>query len=261
MSDLLLSPLSDQSLYSLHPEEDVVETDPHRHQVVYLETNLRALLRDRYVGADMGVYWVPGAFEEPWVGPDVLVSQPTARREPRRVYLVWEHGPLAFVAEVASDRTRSTEAEKRETHYRVDLAVPEYLYIDLERRELQLWRLREGVYQQVSAIEGRLWSEQLGVSFGWDREQPFVRIWTADGEMLLTKEEDLEALVQMRDHVLAAEAARREAEAARREAQRRARREAAERRAAEARIAALEAEIERMRRQDRGSDAGGEEEA
>jgi Uma2 family endonuclease len=259
MSDTLLAPLSDQSLYSLHPEEDVVETDPHRHQVVYLETNLRALLRDRYVGADIGVYWIPGAFEEPWVGPDVLVSQPTARREPRRVYLLWEHGPIAFVAEVASERTRAKEAEKRETRYRVDLAVPEYLYIDLDRRELQMWRLRDGTYEPVSAVDERLRSKELGVSFGWDPEQAFVRIWTPEGEMLLTKEEDLRALEEIRARAREAEAARREAEAARREAeaarreaQRRARAEAAERRAAEARIAELEAEIERLRPRDRG---------
>jgi Uma2 family endonuclease len=149
MSDVLLTPVSDQNLYSLHEEEHLVETGPHRHQVVYLETNLRARLKDRFVAADMGVYWVPGSYVEPWVGPDVLVSQPTARREQRRVYLVWEHGPLAFVAEVASERTRRTEPEKRETRYRVDLAVPEYLYIDLDRRQLELWRLDGGGHEEV----------------------------------------------------------------------------------------------------------------
>jgi Uma2 family endonuclease len=241
MSDVLLAPVSDDSLYSLHPEEDVTESDAHRHQVVYLETNLRALLRDRYVGANLAVYWIPGQYEEPWVGPDVLVTQPTTRREPRRVHRVWEQDPIAFVAEVASPRTRRKEPEKRETYYRVDLAVPEYLYIDLDRRTLELWRLRDGEYHRVPEVEGRLQSQELSVSFGWDPEQQFVRIWTAGGEMLLTMEEGMLVSEKLRRDA-------REAEAARRAAERRARTQAAERRSAEARVAELEAELERLRR-------------
>jgi len=125
--------------------------------------------------------------------------------------------------------------------------------------ELELWRLRDGEYHRVPEVDGRRQSQELGVSFGWDAEQAFVRIWTAGGEMLLTKEEDLEVLEEMRAHALRAEAARREAEAVRREAQRRARAEAAERRAAEARIAELEAEVERLRRSDREPDTGAEQ--
>jgi Uma2 family endonuclease len=231
MKGVAVVPVSDHSRYSLHPEEDVVEIPPHRHQVVYLETNLRALLPDRYVGANMGVYWIPGEYEEPWAGPDVLVSRHRPAPPPQRIYLTWEHGPLSFVAEVASERTRRQEQKKREQTYRVDLQVPEYLYIDVDRRQLQLWRLREGEYHRVTPEDERLYSRELDLWFAWDAHDTFVRIWTADGRMLLTKEEDLQALE-------AAEQRAREAEA----------RAADLVRAAEARAAALEAEVERLRR-------------
>jgi Uma2 family endonuclease len=234
MSDITIAPPADRSRYSLHPEEDVTETSPHRHEVVYLETNLRAALPDRFVGANMGVYWIPGAFQEPWVGPDVLVSYPTANRQHRRIFLVWEDGPLQFVAEVASDRTRSEERNKREQRYRLDLQVPECLYIDLDRHQLELWRLRGGDYHLVAEQGGRLYSQELDLWFGWDPEDEFVRIWTADGRMLLTKEEDIEE--QQR---LAAECdAAREAETRAREALRE----------AEQRAAELAAEVARLRR-------------
>jgi Uma2 family endonuclease len=262
MSDITLSPPAEHSRYSLHPEVDVVETPPHRRQIEYLETNLRSELSHLFVGGNIGVYWVPGAYEEPWAGPDVLVSQHTLATPPLRVYLVWEHGPVRFVGEVASDRTRRAERRKRETYYRVDLQIPEYLYIDLDRHELELWRLEEGEYQRVPEAEGRLHSQELNLWFAWDAQQEFVRVWTADGRMLLTKEEDLEqtrALAAERDAVLAEREAAREAEAralarareveAEREAAREAEAQALARaREAEARAAELAAELERLRR-------------
>lgn len=227
MSDTAIAPSTDLNLYSLHPEEDVVETPPHRHQVVYLETNLRVVLPDRFVGANLGVYWVQGQYQEPWVGPDVLVSQRTIAEPPGRVYLVWEHGPIDFVAEVVSERTRGAEQRKRERRYRTDLQVPEYLSIDLDRHQLVLWRLEDGQYHRMPPENGRLQSHHLGVAFGWDPRDDFVRIRTADGQMLQTKEEDLQEVEEART---AAEQALERA------------------REAEARAAELAAELERLRR-------------
>jgi hypothetical protein len=182
----------------------------------------------------MGVYWVPGRFQEPWVGPDVLVSQRTLEKPPERIYLVWEEGPIRFVAEVASDRTRRSERRKREQRYRVDLQVPEYLYIDLDRHQLELRRLQDGQYRRVPEENGRLYSQELNLWFGWDAHREFVRIWTADGRMLQTKEEDLEEKERL---------------AAERDAARQAEERALERAyAAEARAAELAAEVERLRR-------------
>lgn len=241
MSELITPSYVDRRLFSLHEEEDLVEITPHRRQVVYLETSLRLLFPERFVGANIGVYWVPGQFRHPWAGPDIMVAARSPRGDAPRVWVVWEDGPLEFVGEVASNETRAQEARKRDEIYRDALAVPEYLYIDLDRHRLELWRLEAGVYQRVRAERGRFRSKQLGVQFAWDTDREFVRIWGADGRRMPTAEE----LLQERQE--AEERAAHEARQ-RQTAEERAEREARQRREAEARAAALAAELERLRR-------------
>jgi Uma2 family endonuclease len=206
MSEVAATPRADRAVFSLHPEEEVVEVPRHRRQIIYLETNLRSELPDRFVGANMGVYWVPGQHESPWIGPDIFVApRPPVDPDPR-VYLIWEDGPIEFVAEVASRRTRRGERRKRERIYRVELQVPEYLYIDLERRRLELWRLSEGAYRQVAERESRLYSQELGLWFGWGSGVPFVRIWATDGRLLPTYEEVKQRAREAEAHAAALEA-------------------------------------------------------
>jgi Uma2 family endonuclease len=234
MSELITPSHADRQLFSLHEEDEVTEVTPHRRQVVYLETNLQVELPDRFVGANMGVYWVPGQHEEPWAGPDVFVAARPPIRDPLpRVWLVWEDGPLQFVAEVASEKTRRLERRKREEKYQDALAVPEYLYVDLDRHHLELWRLQAGKYRRVREEKGRLYSEELGVWFGWDPGAEFVRIWSVDGRMLPT-EQERELLLQ-------------EAEQRAQEEQQLRQEEQQLRLEAEARAAALAAELERLR--------------
>jgi Uma2 family endonuclease len=220
MSEIVTPPYANRQLFSLHEEEDVTEVTPHRRQVSYFETNLRVELPDRFVGANLGVYWVPGQHEEPWAGPDVFVAARPPMRDPLpRVWLVWEDGPLQFVAEVASEKTRRLERRKREEKYQDALGVPECLYVDLDRHQLELWRLQAGKYRRVREEGGRLYSEELGVWFGWDPGAEFVRIWTVDGRILPTPEEWEQQLQE----------------------------EQRLRQEAEARAAALAAELERLR--------------
>jgi Uma2 family endonuclease len=241
LSELAAPTSVDRRLFSLHEEEDVVEIRPHRRQVVYIETNLQIYLPDRYVAANMGVYWVPGQYREPWTGPDVFVAARPPNEPVERVWAVYEDGPLQFVAEVASERTRRGERKKREEIYREALAVPEYLYIDLDRRQLELWRLEAGEYRRVRAVGDRLHSRQLGISFGWDPEQVFVRIWDGDGRMLPTGEERQQQLWEAEERVAQEQRLRQQAE-------QRAAEEGRVRREAEERAAARAAELERLRR-------------
>jgi len=247
MSELVTFAPADRQRFSLHEEEDVVEVPPHRRQVVYFETNLQVELPDRFVMANMGVYWVPGQYENPWTGPDLFVAARSAKEPPARVWLVWEDGPLQFVAEVASERTRRRERRKREEIYRDALRVPEALYVDLDRRQLELWRLREGVYRRVREEGGRLFSEELGVWFGWDAVETFVRIWSGDGRMLSTPEERQQQLQEAEFQAEEARRLRQEEQRLRQEAEQRAAEEARARQEAEARAAALAAELERLR--------------
>jgi hypothetical protein len=122
---------------------------------------------------------------------------------------------------VASKRARRLERRRRERTYQDALAIPEALYVDHDRDRLELWRLREGKYFPVAAEDGRLYSQDLGVWFGWEPGRWFVRIWTPDGRMLPTPEVQREQVTAARERA----------------------------RQAEARVAALEAELARLRRE------------
>jgi Uma2 family endonuclease len=234
MSELVTPPYADRQLFSLHEEEAVTEVPPHRRQVVYFETSLQVELPDRFVGANMGVYWVPGQYAEPWVGPDVFVAARRPLREPQpRVWLVWEDGPLQFVAEVASEKTRRLERRKREETYQDALGVPECLYVDLDRHQLELWRLQAGKYRRVREERGRLYSEELGVWFGWDPAAGFVRIWTSVGRVLPTAQEREQQLQKAEQRAQEEQRLRQEEQRLRQEA--------------EAKAASLTAELERLR--------------
>jgi hypothetical protein len=175
----------------------------------------------------MGVYWVPGEMEFPFVGPDVFVARNAPAREDAAVYLTYEDGPLTLVVEIASPSTRKMDRHKRDTQYALELAVPWYLWIDLPQRVLALSRLVEGRYEQVLPdAEGRVWCDELKVGFAWQPDRKLVRVLAADGTVLPTADE-------IQAQKVAAEA--------------RAAREAQRAEEAEQRATALSAELERLR--------------
>jgi Uma2 family endonuclease len=246
----------DRELFSLHPEEQMTERPSHRLQGIYGEQALRRVLPGWYVAGNMAVYWVPGEMEYPYVGPDVLVARNAPAREDPSVYLTYEDGPLTLVVEIASPRTRKTDRHKRDTDYAIELAVPWYLWIDLPRRVLELYRLVDGRYERVSPdAEGRVWCDELGVGFAWQPDGRLVRVLAADGTVVLTEDEEAAAreaaeIRAEREARRAEQEARRAEQEARRAEQeaRRAEAESAARRAAEERAEALAAELERLRR-------------
>lgn len=247
---------ADRELFSLHPEEQMTERPSHRQQADYLGFALRRLLPDWFVAKNIGIYWVPGELEFPYAGPDVLVARNRPAREDPAVYLIYEDGPVTLVAEIASPATRNMDRQKRDTTYAVELAVPWYLWIDLPRRVLELYRLVEGRYELVVPDEaGPVWCAELRFGFAWQADRQLVRVLSADGTAMLTDQEEAAR------RETAEEQARREARRAEREAAarwaaeqraereaRRAEQEAAARRAAEERAEALAAELERLRR-------------
>src|SRR5712691_10854447 len=180
----------DRELFSLHPEEDMTERPSHRRQVAALAHALTKARPDLFVAANLAVYWIPGQYEDPWAGPDLLVSHHIPPREDPSVYLTFEDGPVAFVAEVVSPSTRSADAKKRYNIYAPELRVPEYLWIDLPRCELQLRTLVGSRYEPVPPDEhGRLWSRELELGFAWQADQRLVRVLLTDGTILPTGEE------------------------------------------------------------------------
>jgi Uma2 family endonuclease len=181
----------DRERFSLHPEEQMTERPSHRMQATYTEFALRRLLPDWFVAGNMGVYWVPGELEYPYVGPDVLVARNTPKREDAAVYLVYEDGPLTLVVEIASPGTRNMDRKKRDNDYALELAVPWYLWIDLPRRVLELYRLADGRYEPVAPDEqGWVWCTDLGVGFAWDATEQLVRVLAPGGTIMSTSDEE-----------------------------------------------------------------------
>jgi Uma2 family endonuclease len=248
----ILTPVTDRSLFSMHPEDWVTQADSHDEQSSYFKQALRRLLPDCFVARDLAVYWVPGQFQHPYVGPDIFVSRQQPRVEDPTAWLVYEDGPLLLVIEVASDATRAKEPEKRDQTYAAALSVPEYLFVDLRHDELWLGRLVNGRYEWATAdAQGRLWSEQFKIGFVQLPSERLVRVVSPDGMIVPTAHE---AAALGREAEARAE---REARRAEREA-RRAEHEAAQRAAAEQRAEALAAELERLRRTLEQGRAGGD---
>ena len=254
-----LSPVTDRSPFSLHPEDWVPQPDSHDEQTAYFKHGLRLLLPDCFVARDLGVYWVPGQMQFPYIGPDNFVSRRKPRVADPKVWLTYEDGPLALVIEVASDATRDKEEEKRKTYAEV-LQVPEYVYLDLHQGELRLGRLVDGRYEWVEPdAEGRLWSEQFKVGFVWEEGKRFVRLVAADGTIVAAPLEEVARREEAERGQRAAEGqAAREARRAAR-AERRAAQEAAGRAAAEQQARELAAEVERLQRllEERGRPGNG----
>jgi hypothetical protein len=245
----LLMPVTDRSPFSTHPEDWEPQRDSHGEQGAYWKHGLRRLLPDCFVARDLAVYWVPGETQHPYVGPDLFIARSQPRVEDPRAWLTYEDGPLALVLEIASDKTRHNEADKRDTVYARALQVPEYGCVDLHRGELQFGRLREGQYEWVAPdTDGRLWSEQFPFGFLWREGERLVRLVQRDGTVVPTAREESERRAAEETRRRAAE--ERAARAARRASQERSRaeHEAQQRAAAEQRARELAEEVERLRR-------------
>jgi hypothetical protein len=227
------TPPADRSLFSLHPEEEFPLRLSHDAQLECLKFALECRLPDVFVARNLAVYWVPGELEEPWAGPDIFVSRHHPRDDNPWCYLTYEDGPLAFVLDVASEKTHGREAALRDETYGQALAVPEHLFIDLQRQVLELSELVNGRYQRIPPdAAGCHWSRELGIGFVWQDDGCLVRVVTATGEIVPTAQEET--------------ARRYEAEA--REWGKERQRAEAEARATEAGAEALAAEVERLRR-------------
>lgn len=204
----ILTPATDRSLFSIHPEDWVTQQDSHDEQSSYFKYALRLLLPDCFVARDLAVYWVPGQLQHPYAGPDVFVSRHQPRVKDPKVWLVYEDGPLALVIEVASDATRAGEQQKRDEVYAADLQVPEYVYVDLHRDELRLERLVGGQYEPVPPdAHRRLWSRDFGIGFLWPKGDGLVRVVSPQGEIVPTALEEaaLRRQAEERAEALAAE--------------------------------------------------------
>jgi Uma2 family endonuclease len=193
----------------------MAETDLHREiMIALIKTLQRYFAQDPmvYVSGNLLVFYVPGDRRR-HLSPDVFVVKGVPNR-PRDNYLIWEEGqPPHLVIELTSSSTRDEDVEDKFWLYRDELKVREYFLFDPHEDYLeppfQGYRLEQGQYVPIAAVEGRLPSEVLGLHLG--RQGAVLRLYNpAEGRWLPTPEELLAETEAARQRE---QAARQQAEA------------------------------------------------
>ena len=196
-----------------------LETEWHTLQYPLLRKLIRVAMAEQgrtdfYAGGNMFVYYAVeqarAVSEEmtkglPWRafrGPDVFwVGNVDSSRE-RNAWISWEEGgrlPDVIIELLSPKTAKKDRTEKRDLYARV-FRTAEYFLCDPDRKTLEGLRLASRFYRPIPPDEnGRLWSEQLGVSLGlWHgvedrREDDWVRLFHSDGSLVPTPEERADA--------------------------------------------------------------------
>lgn len=165
---------------------------------------------DFYTGANMFVYYSVaqardvaeevknGGEQRAFRGPDVFWVGGVDPNRERKVWIAWEEGgrlPDVIVELLSPSTAHKDRTEKKDLYARV-FRTAEYFLYDPDTRQLDGFRLKGETYQPIPPdAEGRLWSEQLGVSLGsWQgvvgvKTGDWVRLFRADGSLIPTQAE------------------------------------------------------------------------
>ncbi len=210
---------------------------------------------DFYAGGNMFIYYSPYRLKSEDVrGPDFFVVKGTDKTRVRRSWIVWEEeGKLPHViVELVSPSTQAEDEGRKKELYEQTFRTPEYFLYYPAESKLIGWQLVGGVYQPLRPdARGWLWSDQLGLWLGtWagygdnGEYNTWLRFYEANDRLVPTHSE---RAAQAEAKAAQAEVKAAEAEAKAVEAEAKARAEAEARAGAEAKIAALEAEIARLK--------------
>ncbi len=227
-----VDPRDDPEWYPLHQEDNVPENVVHFDVGHYLASVLKVWVKDGWVTGDACCYWIRGN-QKRYLAPDVFVVDGERPGPPPSTYLAWIHSEIRLAVEVGSRRSFRRDQQPKLDRYAEGLCPREYLFYNPANDDLRLFRrVGKGYVHSEPDERGRVWSEAVGIWFGVESPRR-PRAYSAEGEPLLSPEE---------------EAARRQAaERQAREAEARAREEVDRRMAAELRFAELEAELARLR--------------
>lgn len=177
----------------LYSDEPPVETELHLRQIILLLKCLEWLWRDRhdfYAAGNLTIYYSPQQRKSSdFRGPDFFVVLGTERKT-RKSWVVWqEEGKYPnVIIEILSPKTAMVDRDLKKTIYQDTFRTPDYFWFDPDTLEFVGFHLVDGKYQPLEPNDrGQLWSQQLGLYLGLDRQQ--LRFFTPEGELVPTPEE------------------------------------------------------------------------
>ena len=165
-------------IYPTSDGKPMAETDKHRDPAVYVIEALKARYVSQpnvYVSGNNFVFWEEG---EPGkrISPDAYVVFGVRMRQ-RDSYRAWEEGGHLpdVVFEFTSRKTRQEDTDFKRPRYERELRVPEYFLFDPTgdylNPGLQGYRLVGGRYVPMELVDGRLYSEKLGLELVMEGER------------------------------------------------------------------------------------------
>ncbi len=172
----------------------MAETDWHRDLMQILIEVLRNFYAGKrvYVSGNLLVYYEPGNRRR-HVSPDVFMVRGVENYQ-RPNYLIWEErrGP-EVVIELTSNSTRREDQRTKIPLYQNTLRVREYYLFDPRgdylTPALQGFRLRQGQYHPIRAVDGRLPSQVLKLHL--ERAGQDLRLWDPATKTLLPTPDEL----------------------------------------------------------------------
>jgi Uma2 family endonuclease len=209
----------------------MAETDIHRILLMETIQTLEAYFAAdpmTYVSGNILLFYEEGN-RRMHVSPDTLVTKGIEKKT-RLYYLLWEEGKPPDVAiEITSKTTKKEDLQRKFDLYRDVIKVPEYFLFDSSEDyltpSLQGYHLVDGEYVPIAPVEGRLPSNELGLSL--ERVGEKLRFWNPQTSTRLLTPRELQWATQAiadqameqskRDTAarLSAEAAKLESDAAR----------------------------------------------
>ncbi len=150
-----------------------------------------------YVWGNMMLYYVEGDIKKT-VAPDVFVVKGVGKHKERRVFKTWEEKTPKLVIEVTSRKTRKEDLGSKKDKYQNDLKVPEYFLFDPKgswiKTKLRGFRLKDGEYEEIEAVDGRLPSKVLGLHLEAVGEE--LRLWDPKAQKYLLTPDEKQAKTQ-----------------------------------------------------------------
>jgi Uma2 family endonuclease len=209
MSQPALSAHAPPPFELVYSDGEPLETEWHAQQIPLLKEVIRQAMaergrRDFFVGGNMFVYYSVEQARDvakgrPYFrGPDVFWVGGAEPRGFRKAWVAWEEGGRLpdVIIELLSPSTAEIDRTVKKDLYAQVFRTTEYYLYEPETQTLEGFRLAGRTYRpMVLDGQGRLWSEQLGVSLGlwhgvWSGQKgDWVRLFRADGSVVPTEAE------------------------------------------------------------------------